>query len=258
MKQLLLLVKRDVKKTLSLRTWLIWGAMAAFCIFFFYTSSGRRDLMEQGKVQFMSLMIAQMMFGTWAVLSVFFDIVSGDRQHNVLDCILCSGVAKGRVILSKILAMMLVSMVLVVIYLLPVTVVIVVQSGNTGFFSLFTQYFFALWAFIMVFAAIGLTISVLARSSKAALILSLAAGLLLMPRFFMILVEAASSLLGWGEAVQGMVNMLSPGILLDALSDFSNGARFVQAVVYLAVSILGFGIAAAAVFCRQDELNYGE
>jgi len=249
---------RDVKKTLSLRTVCIWGCMSAICVFFFFTSSGRYDLVENGKVDFMVLMLPQIIFGAWAVLSVYFDLVSADREHNVLDCILCSGVKKNKLFFSKVLTSIIVSLILSMIYLLPITAVIIGVSGQASYFTLSLKYLLPLWGYIMVFASFGLTISIIARSSKTAMIWSLASGLILMPRFFMIIVDGIGSMLKWTQTTKNTVSMISPGISMEALSDFSNITRLTNASVIFSVCIIICLSIAFRVFRKQDELNYGE
>lgn len=252
------MMRRDMKKTFSLRTVFIWACMSALCIFFFFTSDGRRQLMETGKVEYMTVMLPQIIFGSWAALSVYFDMVSADRQHNVLDMILCSGAAKSTVFLSKMLTMMIISLILSMIYLFPITAVIVGLSGQTGYFTLFFQYLMPLWGYIMVYASLGLVISVTARSSKAALIWSLAVGLILMPRFFMIIVEGLGAAFHWTQGAMDTVSLLSPGVLMDALSEFSDAARLITAAAGFSVGIIVLMFLSFFVFRRQDELNYGE
>lgn len=65
----------------------------------------------------MAVLLPQMIFGTWAVMSVYFDLVSADREHNVLDCILCSGVTKGQVFSAKMITMVVNSLLLSFVYL---------------------------------------------------------------------------------------------------------------------------------------------
>jgi ABC-type transport system involved in multi-copper enzyme maturation permease subunit len=252
------MLKRDMKKVFSMRTVFIWACMSALCIFFFFTSDGRRQLMETGRVEYMTVMLPQIIFGSWAALSVYFDIVSADREHNVLDMILCSGTAKSTVFLSKILTMALISLILSMIYLLPITAEIIGLSGQTGYFMIFIQYMTPLWGYIMVYASLGLVISVAARSSKAAMIWSLAGGLILMPRFFMVIVEGLGSAFHWTRGFMDAAGMISPGVLMNALSDFSDAGRLAQAAAGFSVGIIALLILSFLVFRRQDELNYGE
>ena len=102
-----------------------------------------------------------------------------NTKHNVLDCIICSGIPKGSIFISKVFTTVIVSLILSFIYMLP------------------------LWGYIMVYAAMGLLISIVARSSTASLIWSLAIGLILMPRFFVMLGEGAGKIFGWtGQMVK--------------------------------------------------------
>ncbi len=249
---------RDIKKTFSIRAAFIWICMSALCIFFFFTSDGKLQLIQNNTVEFMTLMLPQIIFGSWAVLSVYFDMISADREHNVLDMILCSGAAKSSVFLSKLLTMMVISLILSVMYLLPITAVIVGLSEQLGFISLFFQYLIPLWGYIMVYASLGLMISVIARSSKAAMIWSLAGGLILMPRFFMIIVDGLGSVFKWTEGIKNSIAMISPGVLMNALSDFTDATRLAQAAAGFSACIIALTLLSFLVFRKQDELNYGE
>ncbi len=255
---LLCMLLRDIKKTFSLRAVFIWLCMSAICVFFFFTTDGRYQLMENHQVPFMALMLPQIIFGSWAALSVYFDIISADREHNVLDMILCSGTAKNTVFLSKILTMALVSLILSMMYLFPVTAVIIGLSGQPGYISLLLQYLLPLWGYIMVYASLGLMISVIARSSKAAMIWSLALGLILMPRFFMIIVEGLGAAFRWTQSTMDAVSLISPGVIMNALSDFTDTARLTKAAAVFLAGIIALLVLSFFLFRRQDEQNYGE
>lgn len=254
---LLKLTLRDIRSALSYRTLLIWMTMAGLAVFFFFTSAGRTELMKENKVEFMTLFLPQIIFGAWAVLSVYFDLVSSDREHNVLDCILCSGINKKQVFMAKIITTVVVSLLLSFIYLFPITTVIVSLSEISNAMIL-VRYLLPLWGYIMVFAAMGVTISVLARSSKAALIWSLAAGLILMPRFFMIIIEGLGSAFHWSDSVKDSVSMIAPGVLMNALSDFENTTNLFNAAIGFSAGILILFTISYLAFCYQDEYNYGE
>ena len=142
--------------------------------------------------------------------------------------------------------------------MLPVTCVIIVLSGDFGHIFVLLQYVLPLWGYIMVYAAMGLLISIIARSSKASLIWSLAIGLILMPRFFVMLVEGAGKIFGWtGETVNN-VSLIAPGVMMQALSEVSDTSRFSLAANIFSISILIFLLLAYFAFAKQDELNYGE
>ena len=98
---ILSLFKRDFKKSMNMRTMIIWATLAGIGVFFFYTSGGKTKLMESDQIEFLALFLPHMIFGSWAVLSSYFDLISSDREHNVLDCIICSGIPKTRIFLVK-------------------------------------------------------------------------------------------------------------------------------------------------------------
>ena len=254
---LLKLTLRDIRSALNLRTFLIWGGMAGIEVFFFFASGGKTKLIKENMVEFMALFLPQIIFGAWAVLSVYFNLVSSDREHNVLDCILCSGVTKRRVFLAKMITTVVVSLLLSFIYLFPITVVIISLSDISNAMIL-VQYLLPLWGYIMVFAALGVMISVLARSSKAELIWSLALGLILMPRFFMLIVEGLGSVFHWSEGLISGVSMIAPGVMMNALADLTNTSNLLTAAIGFSAGVMVLFIIAYSVFCGQDEYNYGE
>lgn len=258
MKSVSTLFRRDFKKSMNLRAWLIWLALAAMGVFFFFTSGGKTKLVENNKIEFMALFLPHMIFGSWAILSVYFDMVSADREHNVMDCIISSGIPKSNIFLSKALVTAMMSLLLSAIYLIPVTGVIVGMSGNFSHIFVLVRYLIPLWGYIMVFAALGMLISVLARSSKAALIWSLAIGLLFMPRFFVMLLEGIGQIAGWSAETVSRFSLVAPGVMMQALSDTSNISYFGTAAIIFSISILLFWGLAYVVFVKQDELNYGE
>ena len=253
-----ILFRRDLKKTMNLRTWLIWITLAGMGIFFFYATGGKTKLIESDRIEFMALFLPHMIFGSWAVLSSYFDLISSDREHNVLDCIMCAGIPKFDIFISKVLVTMIMSLVLSFIYLLPVTCIIIGLSRNFTHIFVLLQYLFPLWGYIMVYAAMGVLISVIARSTKAALIWSLASGLLLMPRFFVMLVESVGKVFGWTEKIISNVSLIAPGVMMQALSEVSDTSKFLLSAVIFTISIIVFFVFAYLTFVRQDEYNYGE
>ena len=100
MKSVTKLICRDLRRAFGLRTLGIWVVMALFTIYFFFFSNGRRELVENNRLEYMSLFLPLIIFGAWAVMAVFFDLISADRERNVLDCILCSGTTKKHVFIE--------------------------------------------------------------------------------------------------------------------------------------------------------------
>lgn len=252
------LIIRDIRKALTVRAYLIWLALSGMGIFFFYATGAKTMLIENNQIQFSSLFLPHMILGSWAVLSTYFDLISADRESCVLDCITSSGVSKREVYLSKVVATMLVSILLALVYLLPVTVVIISLSGDFQHILLLLQYVLPLWGYIMVYAALGMLLSVLARSSKNALITSLAVGVILMPRFFVMIIDGIGKLFGWNDQMVEKLSLLAPGVMMQALSDLTDTSRCLQAAGVFGYSTLGFFILGGFIFSRQQEYNYGE
>lgn len=257
MKPIAKLMLRDLKRAFGIRTLGIWFMMAVFTIYFFFFSNGRRELVENNRLEYMSVFLPLIIFGAWAVLAVFFDLISADRERNVLDCILCSGTTKGQVFVAKVIATAVISLLLSFIYLAPITIIIACMSSIEKA-AMIGKYHLPLWGFIMVFAALGLMISVLARSSKAAMIWSLASGLVLMPRFFVLIPEGIGSAFNLSQQTVEKMSMISPGIMMEALSNPNNTSSWTTAAIGFTIGmIVLFGMAYKA-FKNQDEYNYGE
>lgn len=250
------LVTRDLKRIFNFRTLGIWLAMAAMTIYFFFFSSGRRELIENQRVEFMAVFLPLIIFGAWAVMAVYFDLVSADREHNVLDCILCAGISKSQIFFRKIITTALFSLFMSFIYLAPVTSIITVMS-NIEISSAIAKYFLPLWGYIMVFASLGVMISILARSSKSAMIWSLASGLVLMPRFFVMIPEGIGKALGLSSEVVNYISMISPGILMEALANPENTSSWTIAAIGFTITIVLLLSISYFIFTRQDEYNYG-
>jgi ABC-type transport system involved in multi-copper enzyme maturation permease subunit len=255
---LLKLSLRDMQKALNLRTLLIWGTLSVLAVFFFFATGGKNRLMQDNKVEFLALFLPQIIFGAWAVLSVYFDMVSADRQHNVLDCILCAGISKSQIFGSKIITLAATAIILSFAYLLPVTVAIILLSGKIAHFAVLFRYLLPLWGYIMVYAALGIAISVIARSTKTALIASLAAGLVLMPRLFLLFIDGAGAVFHWTQATKDAVSRIAPGVMMEALAHYSGTAEYLKTAAVFTLSVIVLITIAYCVFCKQDELNYGE
>ena len=128
---ILSLVRRDFKKS---NEFTHIGYLDSPCrygsVFFLYSGWDKTKLVESDQIEFLALFLPHMIFGSWAVLSSYFDLVSSDREHNVLDCIICSGIPKTRIFISKVIVAAIMSLVLSFIYMTPVTCVIIGLSGN--------------------------------------------------------------------------------------------------------------------------------
>ena len=253
-----ILIRRDMRKVFNVRTLFIWSAMSMMAVFFFFATSGKTSLLENNKVEFLALFLAQVIFGAWAVLSIYFDLISSDREQNVLDCILCAGISKPVIFLCKTNAILLTSIILSFIYLAPVTAVIVFLSGNSAHFAVLIQYLAPLWGYIMVYAALGMMISVVARSTKIALITCLACGLVLMPRFFLLIVDGLGNVFHWSKATIETISLIAPGVMMESLAHYAGTIEYLKMTLVFLASITLLVAFAYFTFCKQDELNYSE
>lgn len=249
------LFTREMHKGLNLKLIVIWGVMAVFCIFFFFATGGATSVKE-GKLDFMSIMLPQIVFGAWAIMAVYYDMISEDRDYHVLDCILCSGVKKRTVFLSKILVIAVLSVICALIYLMPIAILILIRTGSTSMVLAVGAYFIPLWAYIMDYASIGILVSILARSTKQALICSLGMGLILLPQFFILLVNVIGKTLHLGDGVKDILSMISPSILVSKITDISNTKAVVQGVSFFIATMLVLWIISFRIFTKQDELSY--
>lgn len=90
------------------------------------------------------------------------------------------------------------------------------------------------------------------------MIWSLASGLILMPRFFIIIVEGLGSVFHWSQAVKNGVSMVAPGVLMYALSNSENITNLLNAIIGFSAGILILFTVSYLAFYHQDEYNFGE
>jgi hypothetical protein len=85
----------------------------------------------------------------------------------------------------------------------------------------------------------------------------MAAGLFLMPRFYVMLLEGVGGFLHLTDRTINALSLLSPGVLMNALADPSDATRFLEALIGFSAGSLGALLIAFQAFLRQDEHNYG-
>jgi hypothetical protein len=110
----------------------------------------------------------------------------------------------------------------------------------------------------MVYAALGIEISIAARSTKTALIISLASGLVLMPRFFILIIDGIGVLFQWTQPTKDVISMIAPGVMIETLAHYAGTIEYIQTAVIFISSIVALLGVAFFIFCKQDELNYGK
>ncbi|OJT83272.1 hypothetical protein BM532_06870 [Clostridioides difficile] len=143
MNQIKLLYIRDMKKCINKRTILIWIVMSILCVFFFFNSNGKHEFVTTNTIDFMSVMLPQVIFGAWAAMSVDFDLISADRENSVLDCILSSGITKNQIFVSKALTTASLCFIGALIYLIPVSCSIVYLGGGIEYLAVIINYLFS-------------------------------------------------------------------------------------------------------------------
>jgi len=197
-------------------------------------------------------------FGTIAASTLNFDGLSVERESKLLDLILTSGISKKKVYISKTLSGLVVSGIFSLIYILALMLIYLVILRDISVSLLTLRYIFPLMAFISIFSLMGLMFSVIFRSSKTSLVVSLIIGGLLMPRLFIMIVDALSGLFGFGETVSQILYLISPALIMDALSGYSETSGFLWGLFFFAMYLITNILLGSYVFDRQDELNYGE
>lgn len=253
-----LLYLRDMRRCVNRRSILIWCLMSFLCIFFFINSNGRHDFLENGTVQFMAVMLPQIIFGAWSSMSVNFDLISSDREHNVLDCIITAGITKTHIFLGKLFTTMTLCLIGSIIYLIPINIYVVCIGGNLSYMSIFFEYLFPLWCYVMVYSSWGVLISIIARSTKSSLIWCLACGLALMPRFFELFVDGLGAVFHLNENMKSAVSLIAPAIMMSELTDTTQISKVFKMIFVFLSCITILWIIAYLIFHKQDELNYGE
>lgn len=250
------LVIRDTRKGINFKLVIIWILLSAFGIFFFFTSRGYTDVKNKQQLDYMMIMLPQILFGAWAILTVFYDILAQDRESHVLDCILCSGIKKKDILCSKFISICILSIVCTFIYLIPISIVVALAGGDSSWIIKVMFYIIPLWGYIVVYGTWGLLISILARSTKLSLIANLAFGLIMMPRFFVIITESLAKALHLPESMEKILEQISPGILMSNMVEYSNINEFFKGVTIFVIEVAVAIMISMFIFARQDEVSY--
>lgn len=249
------LAVRDIRRGLNLKLICIWILLSLFGIFFFFTSRGYTDL-KKGYLDYMAIMLPQIIFGAWAILTVFFDLLAQDRDTHVLDCILCSGIKKRDILLGKFVSICVLAIICTFIYLVPISIVVAVAGNDINWIIKVMLYVIPLWGYIVIYGSLGMLISILARSTKMSLIMNLAFGLIMMPRFFVLITEGLAKAFHLPDSVELLLEQISPGILMSNMVEYSNYGELCKGTVIFIIEILVVWLISVKVFARQDELSY--
>lgn len=104
----------------------------------------------------------------------------------------------------------------------------------------------------------GLMLSIIFRSSKKSLIISLIVGGMFTPRLFVLVIDGIGKIFHLSTDVTAIMELFSPALIMNALSGYES-----QKVIIIATSIAILYFITMIVFSmmffkKQDELNYGE
>jgi ABC-type transport system involved in multi-copper enzyme maturation permease subunit len=258
MDRFLVLVRRDFRAATNKRLFFLLAFMALFQLWFIVGSGSVEKVLEAGRMEFMAVVFSFNILGSLAALVLSFDGISRERQNKTMDLILTSGVSKRMVMLSRAAANLAVSFVFSALYLLAVALVYAALGGGVGTALLCFGYLPGLTAFNFVYCLLGNALSVLFRSSRTSFIVSMAVGLVCMPRLFVTMLEGIAGTFGMGPGFIEIAGMASPALIMNALGGGASGASLAAAFIFLALYTAALTLGGSAVFTRQDELNYGE
>jgi len=258
MKDIFVLIKRDLINSFKKRHIIILLFLILFQLWFILGSDSLRQVRTTGVMHYMAVVFSFNFFGTIVASTLNYYGLSIERESKLLDLILTSGISKKKVYVSKVLSSLLVSGIFSLIYILALMLIYLVILRDIAISLLTLRYILPLTAFISIFSLMGLMLSVIFRSSKASLVASLIIGGLLMPRLFIVIVDALSDLFGFSETVSQIFYLISPALIMDALSGYSEISNIFWGLFFFAVYLITNILLGSYIFDRQDELNYGE
>ena len=258
MNNFVVLLKRDIKNGFGKRFFILLAFLILFQLWFVLTSDAVDQVKDTGEMFYMAVVISFNFFGSIIALSLNYDGISCERESKFLDLVLTSGVSKKKVCLSKVLTGFIVSSAFAAIYVSVLTIVYLALSGDIGLSVMTFRYVLPITVFLSVFSLMGLMLSVVLRSSKAALIMAVILGGLLMPGLFVSIIDGLAKALAFGEKTAEVLYMISPAVIMNVLNGYSETYLVFWGLTMLAIYFTGIIIIGSRVFIRQDELNYGE
>ncbi len=254
MRQLLILVERDVRNAPWRRLALGGALILAFQVFTALASKASRTHIEWAAVFFFLWL-----FGFLAAIGLSFDRMSSERESRSLDLLLTSGVARPQVVASKVIVALLLAAALGTAFLAATTMAYAPLAGASAL-SVW-RYLIPVCALFAVYALLGLVCSVAFRTSKASLLVAFSIALAGRPRLYEALVERASRLLGLGPRATAALDSLCPEMALIHVTGVGPIAVERQpALAWLALVSLTVvaTVLAFVIFARQDEPAYGD
>lgn len=258
MGKVLVLLKRDMKNSLNIRWLFLLVFMLLLQLWFVAGSDSINQVKDSGQMGFMAVVFSFNLFGSIIALALNYDSISIEREGKVMDLILTSGISKKKVVWGKIINSLLVSGVFSGLYTAAMLLIYLLISKDPAFSLLTLRYFLPITVFLFIYGLLGLMLSILLRSSMASLVMAVILGGLMIPRLFLLFAEGFGNLTGLGEGAAEWIGMISPALIMNALSGYADADKIILAVILTAVYILVLAAFCMGAFISQDELNYVE
>jgi ABC-type transport system involved in multi-copper enzyme maturation permease subunit len=258
MNKVSILLKRELRNSINLRAVYLGAFMVLLQTWFIIGSGCGKSILITGKMEFMYIVFSYNFFGAIAALALTFDSISRERKYKIMDLIITSGISKEQVIISKVVSCLIISLAFSLIYTTAISIVYLIFTKRLLIALLCFRYLIPVMIFLSIFQLMGLMLSIILRSSKKSLIVSIIIGGMLMPRLFVLVIEGIGKILQLNSDIMMVMELFSPALIMNALSGYES-----KNIIILASSIAIFYIAIMIVlsmvfFKKQDELNYGE
>jgi hypothetical protein len=257
-KALIILLKRDFRNSFNKRFFILLIFMLLLQAWFILGSGSVEQVLKTGQMNFMAMVFSFNLFGSIIALAFNYDSISVERESKVLDLVLTSGISKKKVFLSKAVNSFLISGIFALLYTIVIFLVYLVASKDTAMSLLTFRYAFPVMAFMSIYCLMGLMLSIIFRSSRESLVVSVILGGLFIPRLFLLVVEGIGKVLSLGERTTELLGMISPALIMNALSGYAEKLEIFLGVILLMVYLTVMIVIGIVIFTRQDELNYGE
>lgn len=258
MRSVMILLKRDLKNSLNKRVILLLGFMVFLQTWFIFGSGSVENIKQSGQMHFMAIVFSFNLFGSIIALALSYDSISIERENKVMDLILTSDISKKKVLLSKIINSLIISGIFAALYVIAILLIYLFASKDLNVSLLTLRYVLPITAFLFIYNIMGLMLSIIFRSSKASLVISVILGGLFIPRLFLLVVEGFAKSIGLGEKAAEMLSMMSPALIMNALSGYAKRSQIALAILLFTIYMLTMISLSMLVFSEQDELNYGE
>jgi ABC-type transport system involved in multi-copper enzyme maturation permease subunit len=258
MKGFFLLLKRNLKRILGKRFFILLLFMVLFQSWFILGSGYKDKAGQTLEFSYMGFGFAFLILGSLAALSLNFDGISRERQNKVMDLLLTSSLSKTQIVAGKLAAALISSFLFSLLYNTVVTMIYCLFGSNGTVAIVALRNVLPVAALIFIYSLMGLFLSVLFRSSRTSFIVSMACGLLLMPRILEMFTSGISKALNLGNAVSNILMFLSPAMIMSSLTGYNGVTNLLTGIAALLIYVLALVILFFAVFRRQDEMSYNE